>query len=271
MLDYLVLVRHGLAEHNILYRAIMNGQKPTGDLMRLQERSNHDFRLTDRGIEQAKCAGEWVRKYMGYYFTRAYVADLARTMETAAYLGLDCVWWQEPGLREREFGLNDEILPNHIKEQIQSVYREYLSHRDRHDFLFQFPGSESHMDHIIRASLVYDTCHWGKENESAIMVTSEGTIWALRIRIERMRNATFRKLVRSQDPKKQIHNGQVLVYTVINPQTGERSESFSHIRSICPWNPGWSANGGRWRRIVRPNFTNEDLLNQVGRIPRIVR
>jgi broad specificity phosphatase PhoE len=270
MLDYLVLVRHGQAEHNVLYDMITSGKELDGPWAKLRNRSNRDFRLTRLGERQAQSAGKWLRENMLDKFTRAYVADLARTMETAANLGLSVKWWSEPGIREREYGLNDEILSEPLRDQVKETYREYLAHRDHHDFLFQFPGSESHMDHIVRASLVYEPFHWGREGESAIMVTSEGTIWALRIRIERMQNATFRRLIRSSNPRYQIHNGQVLVYTVIDPRTGERSESFSWMKSICPWNPAYSYNAGRWKRIIRPEFSNEDLLRLVERIPQII-
>jgi NAD+ kinase len=97
-------------------------------------------------------------------------------------------------------------------------------------------------------------------------------MWAFRVRLERMSQTRYRELDVSKDPFDKIHNGQVLHYTRCDPNdpTGNTIAPYANwMRSVLPENMKRSRND--WETIVRPNFSNEDLLTEVGKIPRIIK
>jgi len=65
----LVLVRHGQSEGN---EAVARSQR--GDLSaytpEFKNKHSSTYRLTDKGIEQAKVAGQWIRENIGDKFDR---------------------------------------------------------------------------------------------------------------------------------------------------------------------------------------------------------
>jgi len=52
-----------------------------------QKKHSSSYRLTDKGIAQAKVTGEYLRKKIGNHFDRYYTSEYVRAMETAALLG----------------------------------------------------------------------------------------------------------------------------------------------------------------------------------------
>jgi hypothetical protein len=51
-------------------------------------------------------------------------------------------------------------------------------------------------------------------------------MWAMRTRLERMSLMRYRDLIESKRFTDHIHNGHILVYTRINPETGEIAPNF---------------------------------------------
>lgn len=83
------------------------------------------WRLSDRGREQARIAGEWLRKEIDHLrildqlqpdqspIYRYYVSEYIRAMETAALLDIkDAKWFVEVQLRERDWGTFDIMVRN---------------------------------------------------------------------------------------------------------------------------------------------------------------
>src|SRR4051812_7084854 len=100
----LVLVRHGESEGNVAHNSSKAGDHSyfTPEFL---GRPSSKWRLTDRGQEQARLAGKWIRDNLGEPFDRHYVAEFLRAMETAAHLGLaGAVWYCDFYLRERDWG-----------------------------------------------------------------------------------------------------------------------------------------------------------------------
>lgn len=100
----LILVRHGQSEGNL---AVSRSEK--GDLSsytpEFKNKHSSSYRLTDKGVKQAKVTGEWIRENIGDQFDRYYTSEYVRAMETAAHLGLpNAQWYTEIVLRERDKG-----------------------------------------------------------------------------------------------------------------------------------------------------------------------
>ena len=104
-LEELVLLRHGESEGNVAYEASVAGDHSmySGAFL---ERHSALWRLTEKGEDQAKIAGEWLRnnikcssdrRQFDCHFTSEYV----RAMETAGLLGLSGARWRPEVLRQR--------------------------------------------------------------------------------------------------------------------------------------------------------------------------
>jgi len=82
----LVLVRHGQSEGN---EAVARSKK--GDLSAyvpdFQKKHSSSYRLTDKGLLQARVAGRYIREHVSEKFDRYYTSEYVRAMETAGLLG----------------------------------------------------------------------------------------------------------------------------------------------------------------------------------------
>ena len=83
-------------------------------------------------------------------------------------------------------------------------------------------------------------------------------MWAMRTRLERMSLLRYKDLIESKRFTDHIHNGHILVYTRVNPETSEIVPNFRWVKSICPWDPSLSPN--RWEEIERAMYSNSMLL-----------
>jgi broad specificity phosphatase PhoE len=274
MLDTLVVVRHGQAQNNLVYEAKLAGLSDDKIRAIADKTSPRSWRLTQLGIEQAIAAGKWIRENVGSGFDRHYTSDYARTMETAFYLRLASArWWLEPNLRELDWGLTDVFVPKEEQERVTSLAPGFFNHREADDFLMRPPHGESLSLQELRLNLVYEPFHHeDSDGKSAIIVCHEMTAWTIRFRIERLTQEQYMLFKQSSDPTHKINNGQVLVYTRTDPTNPTRPNKpycFMWMRSICPWEPSRSLNGGDWQEISRPAFTNEELMVKFEAFPPI--
>jgi NAD+ kinase len=227
-------------------------------------------RLTTRGIEQAKAAGDWLCANMGRgedetIFDRYYVSEYVRAIETAGHLGLpDAAWFRSVYLRERDWGQLD-VLPDAVRRE---RFAEELARRERDAFFWAPPGGESMATLCLRVDRVLQTLHRECSDMRVIIVCHGEVMWAFRVLLERMTQPQYRALDASQDPKDHIHNCQVLHYSRRDPLTRELTSSYQRMRSVCPWDPARSRND--WEPIERPRDTSEELLAEVETIPRLV-
>lgn len=72
----------------------------------------------------------------------------------------------------------------------------------------------------------------------------------------------------STNPQDHIDNGHILIYTRQDPETKRLAPHLNWMKSISPSNP--KANRDEWEEIIRPTFTNEDLLEAVSKVPQII-
>ncbi|DBA00020.1 TPA: hypothetical protein N0F65_002023 [Lagenidium giganteum] len=260
----LVLIRHGESEGNVARQRSIEGDHSLfyGEF---QHRHSCNWRLTDRGRRQAAAAGEWLRKNELVHFDRYLVSEYLRAMETAARIKLpDAKWYAEMLIRERDCGQMDLMSEQERMIKMQDELRR----RDLDRFYYAPPGGESLAAVAQRADRLLCVLHRELPGKRAIVVAHGEVMWAMRTRLERMPQDTFRELQESGRMVDQIHNGHILHYTRRDPQTGAMAPFFTHMRSVCPWNEKLSPKG--WMKIERPVYDNEMLMAIAERVPRMI-
>jgi len=219
MLDC-ILVRHGESEGNIAYNRSWEGDHSlyTGAFLK---RHSSLWRLTDRGRDQARTAGQWLRenaltlpdpfagdpssasrgRASGIY--RYYVSEYIRAMETAALMELpEAKWFVEVQLRERDWGTFD------IMSQKERVVRfsEETRRRDRDSLFYAPPGGESLVHVLSRVDGVLTNFNRQCANRRCIVVCHGEVMWAFRLRFERLSQLTYREMEAASSPYERIHN-----------------------------------------------------------------
>ncbi|HXV26886.1 MAG TPA: histidine phosphatase family protein [Candidatus Paceibacterota bacterium] len=260
----LILVRHGESEGNVANRASRGGDHC---FFTDEHRGRHsrEFRLTDRGIVQAKAAGEWIRKNVPLPLDRFYVSDYIRAKETAYLLDLpDALWRSEFHLRERDHALMDNITDAEKKECFateQALYEQ--------DPFLAYPagGGESFAMHCFRLKATMLE-HWAREcSDKRVIAVCHGHVMrALQVELEALDHDDFIRLNASDEPRDRIRNCQVMWYSRRDPDTKKLHDAVVAVRSASPS----ENNDFMWRRIVRRKFTNEGLRAEVERYPRYV-
>lgn len=263
-LSDLVLIRHGESEGNVARQRSLDGDHSlfVGEF---QHRHSSNWRLTDRGREQAAAAGDWLKRNNLAHFDRYLVSEYLRAMETAGRMALPGArWFAEMLIRERDWGQMD-LMSEH--ERVVKMQDE-LKRRELDRFYYSPPGGESLAAVAQRSDRLLAILHRECADKKAIVVCHGEVIWAMRTRLERMSQDTFRELQESGQMVDQVHNGHILHYTRRDPHTGKMAPFFTHFRSVCPWNEKLSPKG--WMKIERPVYDNEMLLAIAERVPRMI-
>lgn len=98
------------------------------------------WRLTEKGEEQARITGEWMRKNLDVRFDVHYTSEYIRAIETSGLLGLPGARWRpEVMLRERDWG---EYDLRSQKERAEA-FEDYELRRRRESLFWAPPGGES--------------------------------------------------------------------------------------------------------------------------------
>lgn len=120
----IILVRHGQSEGNIANRASREGDN-SFFTPEFRDRHSRTFRLTDKGIGQAKAAGKWIKKNVSMPLDRFYVSDYVRAKETAYYLNIPQAEWRvEFQLRERGKALMDKAPVDEVAKLLKLEQRQ---------------------------------------------------------------------------------------------------------------------------------------------------
>lgn len=262
----LVFVRHGESEGNIATKASENGDH-SFFTPEFRDRHSREFRLTDRGVEQAKSAGKWLRDNLPFSFSYFYVSDYIRAKETAAYLHLpNAKWREEFHLRERDRALGDNLPRDEEKRLFPMEQRQYEI-----DPFLSVPagGGESFASFCLRLRAgIIEQFARQRSKDSVIAVCHGHVMRGMQIEIENLGHDDFIRLSNSENPFDKTSNCQILWYTRRDPQNSiVVSERVLAVRSVCPWKEG-SDSG--WRYIERKLLTNGNLLEEVKRYPRHV-
>lgn len=261
----LILVRHGESEGNLANKASKIGDNSffTPEFL---NRHSRDFRLTDKGIEQAKSAGEWLKTNTQMPFDRFYVSDYIRAKETAFYLNLpEAEWRVEYQLRERDKALMDNCPADEQKKLFEMEQKQY----DMNRFLaYPAGGGESIPMLCLRLKADF-LSHLAREcSDMRVVVVCHGHVMrALQLELENLGHDDFIRLDSSENPEDKIYNCQILWYTRQNPAFGKIASShLTAVRSISP--SGQKGDYG-WRQIARKKYSNEELFAEIQKYPRV--
>lgn len=260
----LILVRHGQSEGNLAVHASRDGDNSffTPEFF---ERHSRDFRLTDKGIEQAKTAGEWLKKNVLMPFDRFYVSDYIRAKETAYYLNLpEAEWRVEYQLRERDKALMDNCPADEQKRLFEMEQRQYEMDR-----FLSYPAGGGESIPLLCLRLKADfLSHLAREcSDKRVIVVCHGHVMrALQLELENLGHDDFIRLDSSKKPEDKIRNCQILWYTRRNPNFGKvASDHLVAVRSVCPWDKNGDYG---WRPIARKKYSNKELFEEIQKYPR---
>jgi broad specificity phosphatase PhoE len=258
----LYLVRHGQSEGNLLRRKY----EETGDLSLFSENflnlHESQYLLTEKGEEQAKLAGYWLKENTDLDFYRMLVSNNNRAMQTAALLELEKpAWMIDFNLRERENGIFNVLAPDEIK-------RDYEKQRIFHDtqpFLFRPPQGENIADVAQRIKIVLDTLARECDGQDVVIVCHGHVIKTFRIILERMSLSESNDYLTTTEDWGRVPNCAIVHYTRQDPknQNRELSKYLDWMRIIRP------AGGGEkedpFKKINRKKYSNEDLIWEAGK------
>jgi len=274
MPNHLVLVRHGESEGNFVRNAFKEGRE--GDLAyslnEFRERPGHDWRLTEKGVEQAQAAGVWIqeniiKKYGLPGFDRYFYSSHRRTFETAGHLGIEGAQWRHNAMfRERSWGELENLTGD---QEHQEIYPRNYEWMQLDPLNWAPPGGESIVQvSDTRVREVLDTLHRDHDEKGvdAVIAATHGEwIWAARLVLEYMFHEDWE--THKEDPMQKIHNCQVVHYTRLDPETGEQAPYLRWMRSITPWKD--DADQGTWKENVRRTLSNEELIARAEQVPRL--
>ncbi len=263
----IVIVRHGESEGNVAAKASRNGDN-SFFTPEFRNRHSRDFRLTDKGIEQAKAAGHWIRSNIQLPFDRYLVSDYIRAKETAFLLSLmGAAWSPEYQLRERDKALMDN-LPEPEQRKLFSLEQAQY---DIDPFLAIPAGGGESIPALclrLKADVIAQLAR-DYSSMKVIIVCHGHVMRALQLELLNLGHDDFLKLDRSEDPRDKIQNCRIMWFSRRDPATGQVVGSRLHAwRSICPWNTEATDTG--WQIIERKRLSNEALQAEVERYPRHV-
>jgi hypothetical protein len=87
-------------------------------------------------------------------------------------------------------------------------------------------------------------------------------------KIPRMSSSRYQEIIKSDHTFDKTYNCHILHYTRRDPLTNEIEPIPRWMRSINPWDSKLSRN--EWEEISRPVYTNEQLLNEVAKVPQLI-
>ncbi|MEX0918494.1 MAG: histidine phosphatase family protein [Candidatus Paceibacterota bacterium] len=203
----LVFVRHGESSGNVMIR---NGQFDPGT-------PNHEYPLTEKGVEQARFAGQFLAERFArpeFYFSTALTSDLLRaTMTTDIILSIMRGVGPAPNKCLADSRLNekwDGIFHDLGDRKVKELYPDQVRMRQKNGYwLYRAPGGENCPDVELRIrSFLRD--YWDDMTCRHLLIVGHGR-WFL----------IFQKLFHSwsvgrfleEKDKANCHNCSVFVYS----------------------------------------------------------
>ncbi len=257
MPSYLVSVRHGESEANIINRAIkhgiLTGYPPGFGLI-----PDREIRLSKLGREQAVLTGRWLAQTYPEGFDVLYCSDHTRAKETAALICQAAGWTNvririDPLLGERNWGRF-----SHADEERRT---QILESRKRDPLHNPMPDGETLLETRQRTRELLDRCARELAGKRVLVVSHGEYMEALWAEIAHMN--TERQIEFFNSPAGDIRNCQVVEFSSVRPDNAQVGSRLSWVRSTCPQ----AGVVGSWARVERVTYTPEQLLEQVERYP----
>jgi broad specificity phosphatase PhoE len=266
----LFVVRHGESEGNQAKRFAHGGDSPyTQEFL---NRHSATYRLTKKGRDQAIVAGAWLKRTLqeerigiGRYITSDYV----RACETAGLLGLpDAVWFRDHNITERNWG----DLDNVSLEDREQRFADALRRRDHTPFFWTPPNGDSYHAFCLHIDKVLGTLHRECSDTNVVMVCHGEVMLAIRVLLTRMGQEEFTRIHLSDAEEDKIFNCEVHWYTRTDPSTNCSQPHFTHLRRVRPALPAENIpiHDTGFVPIVRPTYSNNDLLRIADQFPNIL-
>lgn len=142
-----------------------------GNVLNVDERAQygvatHEYALTERGREQARITGEFLRKYYGE-FQVYYTSYYTRSKETMEYMFPGVPYYEDSRLAEGQRGMYHTMT----FEQIQRRFPEELLRKEREGLYHYRPwGGENWPDIELRVHSFLGTLARDYEGESVCIV-----------------------------------------------------------------------------------------------------
>ena len=265
----LVEVRHGQGDHNVAQKLRRQGREAEIPEA-LKGLHDWQYRLTPKGIAQARMAGVWIQQNLGLvdeYFDRRYVSPFIRTRETALHLGGAAVgnWLKDDRLIERSWGTYGIATTEEradmfgLTQRLNSLSSLYTQYDNGESIGYQT---------IYRVRSWLDTLHRDMSEKNVLAVTHGEFMWATRYVLENMLPEEWDQY--DKDKSQSIRNCTILQYTRENPDTGELANQLGWRRIIYPDAPKESPFEGDWMLLPGKRYmTPEDLQSSIDAVPQI--
>ena len=255
--DNLFLVRHGQSEGNVT-----QGSESLSHLT--VATPDNELRLTPKGVSQANAAGVWFKEYFAEHpntSVHGYCSSFIRALETAGHLGLGLEWRPYPFIIERSWGEFESLSP----EQ----QAKWKASKKRSPLYAPMPNGQSLSALLPTNHIFMQMLHREHSSDTVVAVCHGERILTLRYLLERMTDRRFAELMASRSLSERVRNAQILQYTSIDPESGEKFQSFQFMRSLCPW--AIRPKDLRWRKIEKARLSDEELLAYVEGFPRFLK
>jgi len=253
----LILVRHG---ESLLNRAHYLDRMGDSRLMTSKLTSAHssEIPLTEKGIEQAKAAGKWLKENIPGRIDFGLTSAFVRARETAGHLGLDgAIWAIDPYLVERDHGDFDGLTEAEKVEQYGEDYKD----RYIRNFYRRPPNGESRLDLSLRWDRIMLSLSQRHHENRVLIVAHQSIIEAGMIRRLHWTIEQFSDWKRAHDQETEVHNAQIIHFTRRDPESQNVIDKVRWWRTVCPWNLAIS--DSRWRSIKVKHYSSSDLLEMV--------
>jgi broad specificity phosphatase PhoE len=224
----LVVMRHAESEANYHREYLEKIESPVTHIQ-IGAR-DVDVPLTERGREQARSAGQYLRTHSAP-FDVAYVSPYRRTRDTADVV-IESFDPRPPRvteerLREREFG----ILEGLTRRGVRELHAEEHQRRMKvGKYYYRPPGGESYPDVNLRVHSFLGTLVREHPGQRVLVVTHSVVVLSFRRLVERLEEDKVLDLDRHDEPK----NASLSVYESF---AGETAGSGLRLRewNMIPW------------------------------------
>ncbi len=264
-----VLVRHGQSEANVVQKELIADLDPEV-VAEIYSRPDWMQRLSPLGVEQAKNAGDWIRRKIGALanFDVIYVSPFLRTFETACYAaGAEQVGLTpEDRIIERDWGLYGKLS----KADQERFYPDTYRNKTADPLHARLDGGESIMDVFLRWRDMAGTMHREYPNGQALMFTHGDYMMTDRYGSERLLPEEFVELMCDTD--QDMLNCSILDRTRQNPFDAEDVRTkptwMRIVHTVCP---ELSPNGGNWVELKSSRtYTVAESLARVATAPTLL-
>jgi|GEM_PF-191211 len=259
-----VLLRHGQSEANVVQKSLLADLDPE-IVKEIYDRPDWQQRLSPLGIEQARDAGDWIRRNIGSIasFDVIYVSPFLRTFETACMAAGDerPMLTPEDRIIERDWGLYGKLS----KADQEEFYPQTFRNKDMDPLYARLDSGESIMDVFLRWRDMTGTMHREYPDGQVLEVTHGDFMMTDRYASERMLPEEFVALMKDVD--QDMLNCSIIDRTRQNPNDPNDIRTkptwMRIIHTVCP---ELSPNGGEWveQKGTRTYSIEEGLARVAG-------